>query len=108
MDIKTTFLNGLLAEEVYVAQPLGFEVKGSERKVCRLKEALYGLKQAPRPRYDRIHTHLLSLGFQNTLTKVTLYIRKRGENFLILILYVDDVILIGPHPEKIVDFKQEL
>ena len=108
LDIKTAFLNGLLAEEVYVAEPPSFEVIGSEKKVCRLKKALYGLKQAPRAWYDRIHTHLLSLGFQNSPTEVTLYIRKRGADLLILILYVDDMILTGPHPEKIADFKREL
>jgi hypothetical protein len=48
MDVKTTFLNGLIEEEVYIEQPLGFEVHGRESRVCRLKKALYGLKQAPR------------------------------------------------------------
>ena len=44
LDIKTTFLNGDLHEEVYVTQPRGFVQKGKENKVCRLKKALYGLK----------------------------------------------------------------
>ena len=44
MDVKSAFLNGHLKEEVYVFQPLGFEVPNSENKVCRLKKALYGLK----------------------------------------------------------------
>ena len=48
MDVKSTFLNGVLKEEVYIEQPLGYEKKGQEHKVCRLKKALYGLKQAPR------------------------------------------------------------
>jgi hypothetical protein len=44
MDVKTAFLNGLIEEEVYIEQPLGFEVPGRESHVCRLKKALYGLK----------------------------------------------------------------
>ena len=44
LDVKSTFLNGPLEEEVYVTQPLGFEIKGSENKVYRLRKALYGLK----------------------------------------------------------------
>ena len=46
MDVKTVFLNGELDEEIYMDQPLGFELKGQERKVCKLQKPIYGLKQA--------------------------------------------------------------
>ena len=48
MDVKIAFLNGELDEEIYIDQPLGFELKGQERKVCKLKRFIYGLKQASR------------------------------------------------------------
>ena len=48
LDVKTTFLHGDLEEEIYMQQPQGYEVKGKEKLVCRLKKSLYGLKQAPR------------------------------------------------------------
>ena len=48
MDVKSTFLNGVLKEEVYIKKPLGYKVKGEEDKVLKLKKALYGLKQAPK------------------------------------------------------------
>ena len=48
MDVKTAFLNGELDEEIYMAQPVGFEAKGHERKVCHLKRSIYGLKQSSR------------------------------------------------------------
>ena len=63
MDVKTTFLNGVVEEEVYVEQPLGFETHDRESHVCRLKKALYGLKKAPRTWYDKINSFLSSLGF---------------------------------------------
>jgi hypothetical protein len=54
MDVKTTFLNGFIEEEVYIEQPKGFEVLGRESHVCLLRKELYGLKQAPRAWYSRI------------------------------------------------------
>jgi hypothetical protein len=48
IDIKTTFLNGELEEEIYMTQLDGFVVKGQEEKVCKLLRSLYGLKQAPK------------------------------------------------------------
>ena len=48
MDVKTTFLNGVLEEEIYMDQPEGFVVPGQEHKVCKLERSLYGLKQAPK------------------------------------------------------------
>ena len=54
MDVKTYFLNGVVEEEVYVEQPLGFETHDKESHVCKLKKTLYGLKHAPRTWYDRI------------------------------------------------------
>ena len=54
MDSKTTFLNGVIEEEVYIEQPKGFDVENRETHVCRPHQALYGLKQAPRAWYSRI------------------------------------------------------
>ena len=51
MDVKTTFLNGNLEENVYMAQPKGFVMEGNERLGCRLKKSIYGLKQASRQWY---------------------------------------------------------
>nr|GEV38106.1 Gag-Pol polyprotein [Tanacetum cinerariifolium] len=63
MDVKTAFLNGLLKEEVYVAQPDGFFDPDHPEKVYRLRKALYRLKQAPRAWYDELSTFLTSKGF---------------------------------------------
>jgi hypothetical protein len=51
MDVKTSFLNGVIEKEVYIEQPQGFEVEDRKTHVCRLKKDLYGLKQAPRAWY---------------------------------------------------------
>ena len=69
MDVKSTFLNGILKEEVYVEQPPGYEVAGEEKKVYRFKRALYGLKQAPRTWYNRIDSYLMSNGFSKSNEK---------------------------------------
>jgi hypothetical protein len=68
MDVKTTFLNGVIEEEVYIEQHQGFEFEDIKTHVCRLKKALYRLKQAPRSWYGRIDSFLTSLGFTKSKT----------------------------------------
>ena len=48
MDVKTTFLNDMIEEEVYIEHTQGFKVEDIVTHVCKLKNALYGLKKAPR------------------------------------------------------------
>jgi hypothetical protein len=75
MDVKTTFLNGVIEEEVYVEQPQEFETRDRETHVCRLKKALYGLKQAPRAWYGRSDGFLMSLGFTKSSADPNLYFK---------------------------------
>jgi hypothetical protein len=91
MDVKSTFLNGFLEEEVYVDQPPGFEVQEHPTKVYRLKKALYGLKQAPRAWYRKIDTYLIKSGFSRSQNEPTLYTKTdQHGKILIVCLYVDD------------------
>ena len=95
MDVKTAFLNGVVEEEVYVEQPLNFETHGRESHVCRLKKAMYGLKHATRTWYDRIDSFLSSLGFTKSKADSNLYYKVEDGNPVILLLYVDDLFVIG-------------
>ncbi|GJZ06291.1 retrovirus-related pol polyprotein from transposon TNT 1-94 [Tanacetum coccineum] len=84
MDVKTTFLNGPLKEEVYVNQPDGLVDPHHPDKVYRLKKALYGLKQAPRAWYDELSNFLVSKGFSKGSIDPTLFITKKGEDILLV------------------------
>ena len=66
LDVKSAFLNCEIEEEVYVEQPKGYEVKGEENKVYRLRKALYGLKQAPRAWNSRIDRYFVKNGFDRS------------------------------------------
>nr|GEX42636.1 copia protein [Tanacetum cinerariifolium] len=68
MDVKTVFLNGILKEEVYVGQPLGFVSNQYPDHVYALDKALYGLKQAPRAWYDVLSQFLIESGFHKVPT----------------------------------------
>jgi hypothetical protein len=63
IDVKTTFLDRELGEEIYMTQPDGFVVKGQEDKVCKLLKSLYGLKQAPKQWHEKFDVTLISAGF---------------------------------------------
>nr|GEW33790.1 hypothetical protein [Tanacetum cinerariifolium] len=92
MDMKTAFLNGNLREEVYVSQPDGFVDQDNPNHVYKLKKALYGLKQASRAWYDMLSSILLSQEFSKGSVDPTLFIRRNGNDLLLVQIYVDDII----------------
>eukprot|EP00253_Pinus_taeda_P030753 PITA_30753 len=95
MEVKTTFLNGKIEEEMYIEQLEGFETFDHESHVFRLKRALYGLKQAHHAWYIRIENYFTGLGFTKIEEDVNLYhIMVEGKQ-LIIVLYVNDLILRG-------------
>jgi len=92
MDVKSSFLNGDLEEEVYIEQPDGFILGNDPNLLCRLKKALYGLKQAPRAWYYRLDKYLHQQGFSKGSADSNIYIKIENDKLLILVVYVDDII----------------
>lgn len=109
LDVKTAFLHGDLQEEIYMEQPEGFEEKGKEKLVCKLKKSLYGLKQAPRQWYHKFDSFMTSNGYKRTVADPCVYFRKfPGDIFIILLLYVDDMLVVGQNLELISNLKKDL
>ena len=107
MDVKTTFLNGVVEEEVYVDNPLGFDTHDRKTLVCKLKKYLYGLKKSPKTWYDRMEIFLTSLGFTKSKEESNLYYKVDEDGVLILLLYVDDLFLIG-EDKSIIECKKRI
>ena len=95
LDINNAFLNGHLSEHVFMAQPPGFADPAYPSHVCHLKKAIYGLKQAPRAWYNELRQFLLHTGFVNSHSDTSLFIFNANGCTLFLLVYVDDIILMG-------------
>ena len=109
MDVKTAFLHGDLNEEIYMEQPEGFKVSGKENLVCKLKKSLYGLKQAPRQWYKKFDSFMVGQGYKRTAADQCVYIQRFPDgNFVALLLYVDDMLIVGQEAAKISQLKKEL
>ena len=93
MDVKKTFLNEIMEEEVYIEKPKGFETFNRELDVCRPKRELYTLKQAPHAWYTKIDSYLTGLGFTKSEADENCYHIVVEGKLLIIVLYVDDLIL---------------
>ena len=108
MDVKITFLNGELEEEIYMEQPNGFIAKGQEGKVCKLLKSLYGLKQAPKQWHEKFDKTLASAGFIVNEANKCVYYRYGGGDTVILCLYVDDILISGNNFNVIKEVKDFL
>jgi len=92
-DVKTTFLNGDLKENVYMAQPKGFVMEGKERMGCRLKKSIYALKQALRQWYLKFDQTIRNFGFKENVEDNCVHGKFKNRKFIFLVLYVDDILL---------------
>eukprot|EP00253_Pinus_taeda_P008601 PITA_08601 len=102
LDVKTTFLHGDLEEEIYMQQPQGYEAKGKEKLVCGLKKSLYGLKQAPSQWYLKFDKFMSEQGYTICHSDHCVYLKKENDgSYIILLLYVDDMLVAGSHMQEI-------
>ena len=118
MDVKTAFLNGDLDEEIYMEQPEGFIDPHRPSMVYRLHKAIYGLKQAARVWNDKINSTLVEMGFERLTSDYGIYVFKQGESKFIsnklggismfIVLYVDDINIIGNNMDAINKVKKRL
>ena len=95
MDVKTVFLHGFLKEDLYMMQPEGFVDPKNANKVCKLQRSIYGLVQASRSWNKHFDSVIKAYGFIQTFGEACIYKKVSGSSVAFLILYVDDILLIG-------------
>ena len=109
LDVKTAFLHGDIEEEIFLEQPESFKVKGKENMVCKLKKSLYGLKQVPQQWYKKFDSFMMSQEYKWTFADPSVYVRRfHDDKFIILLLYVDDMLIVGQDAHMIQKLKKKL
>ena len=108
LDVKTTFLHGDLEEDIYMIQPKGFIVQEQENLVCKMRKSLYSLKQAPRHWYKKFDSFMYRIGFKRCEADHCYYVKFLGNSYIILLLYVDDMLIAGSTIEEINNLKKQL
>nr|GEV95109.1 hypothetical protein [Tanacetum cinerariifolium] len=105
MDVKSAFFYGTIDEEVYVMQPPRFQDLEYPTKVYKVEKAMYGLHQAPRAWYGTLSKYLLKNGFQKGTIDQTLFIRRKIGDFILVQVYVDDIIFGSSNPQLCREFE---
>ena len=108
IDGDTAFLYGEVKGEIYMDQPDGFVDNQHVAKKCRLHKALYGTKQAAREWNNRLNAHLESQGFTRSAADLCLYVRRSEDEFSLLIIHVDDLMIFALDQHPIDLIKREL
>jgi hypothetical protein len=108
MDVKSSFLNGVLEEEVYVRQPSGFESEKYPHRMYKLRKALYGLKQTPRAWYGMLRGFMFERGFEMGKVDQILFLLRQGRDILIVQVYVDDIVFGSSSNSLIARFAEDM
>ncbi|KAJ0627129.1 putative RNA-directed DNA polymerase [Helianthus annuus] len=107
LDVNNAFLYGDLNEDVYMFLPEGYE-DNNKSKVCKLNKSLYGLKQAPRMWNEKLVGVLLNSGFVQSKCDTSLFVKNSDNIFVVLLVYVDDIVVTGNSLTEIEKVKQSL
>jgi hypothetical protein len=107
MDVKTTFLNRDLEEDIYMEQPEGFTQEG-EHLVCKLHKSLYKLKQSPKAWNQKLDAFLKSIEFVRSDADFSMYVTQVGDVKFFIVVYVNDIILVCNNKDKLLQVKEEL
>lgn len=89
-------------------QPQSFEVQVKEKIVCKLQKSLYGTKQALRQQYKKFDVFISNNGYLRYQTNHCTYVKKFDNSYIILLLYVDNMLIVGSSIEEIDKLKREL
>jgi hypothetical protein len=106
LDVQNVFLDGELREEVYMQPPPGYSVP--DGIVCRLRRSLYGMKHAPHTWFERFTSVVIAAGFSPSAHDPVLFVHSSSRGQTLLLLYVDDMIIIGDDSEYIAFVKARL
>ena len=111
MDVQTAFLNGKLEEDVYTKQAPGFETideRTNRPLVMKLRKSLYGLRQSPSVWNSTIDKDLRKMGFTPTASDSCVYTKGSGNTYIMLTLFVDDLLITGPSNASMAEVRREL
>ncbi|GJY44789.1 retrotransposon protein, putative, ty1-copia subclass [Tanacetum coccineum] len=108
MDVKTAFLNGRLDEDIYMEQPEGYVNPRYPNRVCKLQRSIYGLKQASRQWNKRFDEEIKNFRFTQNRDESCVYRKASGSNVVFLILYVDDILIMGNNIPRLKEVKAYL
>ena len=113
MDVITTYLYGSMDNDIYMKIPEGFKLPDANNTKPRsmysikLQRSLYGLKQSGRMWYNRLSEYLLKEGYVNNPICPCIFIKKSETGFAIIVVYVNDLNLIGT-PKELIKTKKLL
>ncbi|GKC56028.1 retrotransposon protein, putative, ty1-copia subclass [Tanacetum coccineum] len=105
MNVKSASLNSHLSENVYMVQPEGFVDPKHPNKVCKLQRSIYELKQASRSWNKRFDKEIKKVGFTQNPDEPCVYVKASGSNVAFLVLFVDDILIMGNNVTMLQDVK---